>query len=173
MGCKEIFSLARFYPTWKYCNSMIGITLGPRLSLVANGQWLSGEGWIVGYIVSFITLVLLVTSVRGQVLRDPGPLCPGQTATITCDTSGGIRGSNAASWNYNGVLVNTIIPGFSTFPASRNVSGVEFTVLDTEIEFMFLISFVASDRMNGGTLDCVGNGLMSSVTLQVEPATGK
>ena len=114
-----------------------------------------------------------MSSVRGQVLRDPGPLCPGQTATITCDTSGGTQGSDAASWNYNGVQVDTIIPGFSTLPASRSVSGVEFTLLDTEIEFMFLISFVASDRMNGGTLDCVGNGLMSSITLQVEPATGK
>ena len=123
--------------------------------------------------VSFITLVLLVTSVRGEVLRDPGPLCPGQTATITCDTSGGTLGSNGVTWSYNGVLLATIIPGVSTLPASRNVSGVEFTLLDTEIEFMFLISFVAGDRMNGGTLECVGNGLMSTVTLQVEPATGK
>ena len=112
-----------------------------------------------------------MTSVRGQVLRDPGPLCPGLTATIICDISGGTLGSDVASWNYNGVQVATILPGDST--TSRNVSGVEFTLLDTEIEFMFLISFVASDRMNGGTLDCVGNGLMSSVTLQVEPATGK
>ena len=117
--------------------------------------------------------MLLVTSVGGQVLRDPGPLCPGQTVTITCDTSGGTQGSDAVSWNYNGVQVDTIIPGFSTLPANRNVSGVEFTLLDTEIEFMFLISFVASDRMNGSTLECVGNGLMSSVTLKMEPATGK
>ena len=117
--------------------------------------------------------MLLVTSVRGQVLRDPGPLCPGQTVTIICDTSGGTRGSNGVSWSYNGVLLATIVPGTSTLPASRNASGVEFTLLDTEIEFMFLISFVASDRMSGNTLDCVGNGLMSTVTLQVEPVTGK
>ena len=117
--------------------------------------------------------MLLVTSVRGQVLTDPGPLCPGQTVTITCDISGGTLGSNGVSWNYNGVQVATILPGVSTLPASRNVSGVEFTLLDTEIEFMFLISFVASDRMSDMTLDCVGNGLNSSVTLQVEPVTGK
>ena len=121
----------------------------------------------------FITLVLLVTSVRGQVLRDPGPLCPGQTATIICDISGGTLGSNGVTWSYNGVQVATIVPGVSTLPATRSVSGVEFTLLDTEIEFMFLISFVASDRMSGSTLECVGNGLVSSVTFQVEPATGK
>ena len=117
--------------------------------------------------------MLLVTSVRGEVLRDPGPLCPGQIVTITCDISGGTGRSDGVSWNYNEVQVLAVISGVSMLPISRNVSGVEFTLLDTEIEFMFLISFVASDRMSGSTLDCIGNGLMSSVTLQVEPATGK
>ena len=117
--------------------------------------------------------MLLVTSVRGQVLRDPGPLCPGQRVTIICDTSGGTLGSNGVSWNYNETLLATIFPGVSILPASRSASGVEFTLLDTEIEFMFLISFVASVRMNGSRLGCVGNGLINSVTLQVEPATGK
>ena len=38
----------------------------------------------------------LLVSPTGSVLTDPGPLCAGQRATLTCNITGGV----ALDWNY-------------------------------------------------------------------------
>ena len=67
-------------------------------------------------------------------------------------------GSNVLIWSYDVVQVISILPGSTTLPANRVVSGVEFTVLDTQMDTVSQISFVASVMMSGRTLECVGNG---------------
>ena len=58
-----------------------------------------------------------VSPVSGQLLTDPGPLCAGETVTLTCDISGGI-GTNLLTWSYDGVNVVSIVPaGSTTLPA--------------------------------------------------------
>ena len=85
--------------------------------------------------------------------------------TLTCDISGRM-GSNLLSWGYDGVQVISIA---ITLPAIRVVSGVEFTVLDTQMDTVSQISFVAS----GMTLECVGTSQGDSVTIHVDPVVGK
>ena len=115
---------------------------------------------------------VVLLPVSGQILTDPGPLCAGETVTLTCDISGRI-GSNLLIWSYDGVLVISITPGSTTLPAMVVVSGVQFTVLDTQMDTVSQISFVASVMMSGRTLGCSGNGQTRIVTFQVEPIVGK
>ena len=63
--------------------------------------------------------------------------------------------------------VIAIVPGAATLPAIRVVSGVEFTVLDTQTDTVSQISFVASVMMSGRTLQCFGNGQTGTVTFHV------
>ena len=62
-------------------------------------------------------------------------------------------GTNLLSWSFDGVTVISIVtvPGSTTLPAIRVVSGVEFTVLDTQMYTVSQISFVASVMMSGGS----------------------
>ena len=92
--------------------------------------------------------------------------------TLTCDISGGM-GPNHLSWSYDGFAVITIVPGATTLPAIRVVSGVEFTVLDTQMDTVSQISFVASVMMSGRTLECNGNGQTGTVTFHVDPVLGE
>ena len=61
----------------------------------------------------------------------------------------------------------------TTLPAIRVVSGVEFTVLDTLMDTVSQISFVASVMMSGRTLECGGNGQTGIVTFHVDPVVGE
>ena len=92
--------------------------------------------------------------------------------TLTCDISGGM-GSNLLIWVYDGVQVISIVPGATTLPANRVVSGVEFTVLDTQMYTVSQVSSVASVMMSGMTLECVGTSQGVSVTIHVDPVVGK
>ena len=92
--------------------------------------------------------------------------------TLSCDISGGM-GANLLIWSYDGVQVYAIVPGFTTLPAIVVVSGVEFTVLDTQMDTVSQISFVASVMISGRTLECVGNGQTGTVTFHVDPVVGK
>ena len=92
--------------------------------------------------------------------------------TLTCDISGGM-GPNLLSWSYDGVNVLIIVPGATTLPAIRVVSGLRFTVLDTQMDIVSQISFVASVMMSGRTLECVGNGQTGTVTFHVDPVVGE
>ena len=76
-------------------------------------------------------------------------------------------------WSYDGVNVISIVPGATTLPAMRVVSGVEFTVLDTQMDTASQISFVASVMMSGRTLECVGSGQTGTVTFHVDPVVGE
>ena len=88
--------------------------------------------------------------------------------TLTCDISGRM-GTNLLIWGYDGVQVISIAPGATTLPAIRVVSGVEFTVLDTQMYTVSQISFVASIVMSGRTLGCGGNGQTGTVSFHVDP----
>ena len=92
--------------------------------------------------------------------------------TLTCDISGGM-GPNLLMWEYDGVSVISVVPGLTTLPAIVVVSGVEFTVLDTQTDTVSQISFVASVMMSGRTLGCGGNGQTGTVTFHVDPVVGK
>ena len=124
------------------------------------------------YVVLLFALVLLCTPINGQLLTDPGPLCAGETVTLTCDISGSV-GPNLLIWEYDGVQVISIAPGATTLPATRVVSGVEFTVLDTQMDTVSQISFLASVMMSGRTLGCGGNGQTGAVTFHVDPVVGE
>ena len=113
-----------------------------------------------------------VSPVSGQLLTDPGPLCAGETVTLTCDISGGM-GTNLLIWGYDSVGVISIVPEATTLPANRVVSGVEFTVLDTQMDTVSQISFVASVMMSGRTLECGGNGQTGTVTFHVDPVVSE
>ena len=69
--------------------------------------------------------------------------------------------------------VISIALGVTTLPAISVVSGVEFTVLDTQMDTVSQISFVASVMMSGRTLECVGNGQTGTVTFHVDPVVGE
>ncbi len=109
------------------------------------------------------------------VLTDPGPLCTGQTATLTCNITGGTR----INWNYivGGTrgLIPTYDPDIGVSPPTEPVTanGVEFTasVLMTQPQLVSTISFVPSTMMNGGELVCSGfAGVLVSeaITLHVD-----
>ena len=115
------------------------------------------------------------------ILIDPGPLCPGETALLTCTITQGTD----ISWAYNSITITTIIPEFNMLPQSDPylVSGVEFTVTvmsSTSPDLVSQISFVVSATVNGRTLECSGVSTSSGVhavsrtlTLQVEESISK
>ena len=97
---------------------------------------------------------LLLPSISG-LLTDPGPLCPGDMATLTCNLTGGV----AQVWRYNTMAVGVgIIPLAGQVPAvpavPMVVGGVEFrlSLLSTSGTpyLATQIAFVASERMDGG-----------------------
>ena len=109
-----------------------------------------------------LKLVLLVSPVAG-ILTDPGPLCPGERVTLTCDASGGTAGTTLITWLFE---VIAILPGLTTLPANQVVMGVDFSISLSPAELVSNISFVARDMVYGRTLRCVGNGEDESDTFQ-------
>ena len=109
-------------------------------------------------------------------LTDPGPLCPGDMATLTCNFTHGL----SQQWRYNDVNVgDRISPLVNQVPAvpavPMVVDGVEFrlSLLSTR-GVTYLVSqivFVASERMDGGIVEC-GNTLEGSLPV-IETATLK
>ena len=116
-------------------------------------------------------------SSASSVLTDPGPLCPGQTTTLTCNITGGSR----LNWDYDAGTgmrgrIATINPSLDALPSSNPVLvfGVEFTVsllMPTSPHFVSQISFQASAMMTSGVIHCftaVAPAVVDeSVTLQV------
>ena len=112
-------------------------------------------------------------------LTDQGPLCTGQTATLTCNITGG----TTLNWDY---IVDNVIGSIPTYdpiinvfppPDPVTVFGVEFTVtvlMPTSPILVSRISFTASTIMNARILQCsgiVGSMVESeSTTLQVVSA---
>ena len=129
------------------------------------------------YLQAIVTLlsVLLVSPVN-SVSLDSGPLCPGQTAVLTCNVPGG----TTLQWIYNSMLFVTIsgtsVPSSDPIP----VDGVEFTVSllsNTGSDLVSEISFEMSSSINGGILRCSGRNATavgtSEVTLQEENSVGE
>ena len=111
-----------------------------------------------------------------SVSLDSGPLCPGQTAVLTCNVPGGIT----LQWIYNSMEIFTIqgtsVPSSDPIP----VEGVEFTVSllsNTGSDLVSEISFEVSSSINGGVLRCAGLNatavVNSEVTLQKEDSVGE
>ena len=119
--------------------------------------------------------VLLVSPVN-SVSLDSGPLCPGQTAVLTCNIPGGI----SLQWIYNSVQITSILS--SSVPSSDPipVDGVEFTVSllsKTGSDLVSEISFEVSSSINGGVLRCSGVNATAvesrEVSLQEENSVSK
>ena len=116
------------------------------------------------------------------ILIDPGPLCPGETALLTCTITQGTD----LIWTYGDLTprrITTIVPAVNIFPPSGPilVDGVNFTVTvlsSTSPDLVSQISFVVSATVNGRTLECSGvstsSGAVSrTLTLQVEESISK
>ena len=112
------------------------------------------------------------------ILIDPGPLCPGEKALLTCTVTQGTD----LFWSYDSTIITTIIPELNRFPPSGPIleNGVEFTitVLSTSPDLVSQISFVVSATVNGRTLECSGvstssGGVSRTLTLQVEDPISK
>ena len=112
-----------------------------------------------------------------SVSLDSGPLCPGQTAVLTCNVPGGIT----LQWIYNSMVFVTIRPP-NSIPSSDPipVDGVEFTVsLLSNIgsDLVSEISFEVSSSINGRVLRCAGVNATTAesreVTLQEENSVGE
>ena len=121
--------------------------------------------------------VLLVSPVNSIYILDSGPLCPGQTAVLTCNIPGG----SSLQWIYNSYIVFGSVRGF-LFPPSDPilVDGVEFTVSllpNTGSDLVSEISFVVSSSINGGVLSCSGFATTvvesREVTLQEHNSVGE
>ena len=120
---------------------------------------------------------MLLVSPVNSVSLDSGPLCPGQTAVLTCNVPGG----TLLQWIYNSMVIVTIRPPNSV-PSSDPipVDGVEFTVSllsNTGSDLVSEISFEVSSSINGGVLRCSGLNATavgtSEVTLQEENSVGE
>ena len=125
---------------------------------------------------SYSYLSVLLVSPVNSVSLDSGPLCPGQTAVLTCNAPGGI----SLQWIYNSVVIvtisGTLVPSFDPIL----VNGVEFTVSllsNTGSDLVSEISFEVSSSINGGVLRCSGANATavgsSEVTLQEENSVGE
>ena len=118
---------------------------------------------------------MLLVSPVNSVSLDSGPLCPGQTAVLTCNVPGGI----SLQWLYNSMpfvtIQGTSVPSSDPIP----VDGIEFTVSllsNTGSDLVSEISFEVSSSINGGVLTCSGvNAATESVavTLQEENSVGE
>ena len=105
-----------------------------------------------------LAVVSLLPSISG-LLTDPGPLCPGDMATLTCNITGGL----AQQWRYNtmdvGDRISFLTGQVPAVPAvPMVVDGVEFrlSLLSTSGApyLATQIAFLASERMDGGMLEC-------------------
>ena len=112
------------------------------------------------------------------ILIDPGPLCPGETALLTCTITQGTD----LFWSYDSGGIAAIIPAVNISPPSGPIleNGVEFTVtvLSTSPDLVSQIRFVVSATVNGRALECSGvstsSGAVSrTLTLQVEDPISK
>ena len=119
---------------------------------------------------------MLLVSPVNSVSLDSGPLCPGQTAVLTCNVPGG----TLLQWIYNSmvfvIISGTLVPSSDPIP----VDGVEFTVSllsNTGSDLVSEISFEVSSSINGGVLRCSGANATaagsSQVTLQEENSVGE
>ena len=116
-----------------------------------------------------VVFIIVLLSSADSVLIDPGPLCTGQTATLTCN----ITGTSFLGWTYGSDTFLTINTALSN-PVMEVSDTITFTV-STEMSisphFVSHVSFVANESMNGMRVTCdgaTGTGVVrENITLQV------
>ena len=115
---------------------------------------------------------MLSPAVASTILPDPGPLCAGQTAVLTCSVADGVT----IRWRYRDEFVGSVI-SLNERPSSDpvTVGGVQFTLTLSQNNNSLIsqLSFIASLDMDGGVVRCQGtipdNTFPSDeVTLQVD-----
>ena len=67
-----------------------------------------------------LAVVSLLPSISG-LLTDPGPLCPGDMATLTCNITGGL----AQQWRYNTIEIGVAIIPRSGWPGSSSACSAK------------------------------------------------
>ena len=115
---------------------------------------------------------MLSPAVATTTLSDPGPLCVGQTAVLTCSVADGVT----IRWIYRNEFVGSVISLNEPPPPDPvTVGGVQFTLTLSQDNNPLIsqLSFTASPDMDGGVVRCSGgiaDGTFSSdaITLQVE-----
>ena len=114
--------------------------------------------------------VVLSPAVATTTLPDPGPLCAGQTAVLTCSVTDGV----AIEWGYKDGYIGQFL-SLSQPPSPDPVTegGVHFTLTLSQNNNPLIsqLSFTASPDMDGGVVRCTGfSDAFSSdeITLQVE-----
>ena len=115
---------------------------------------------------------MLSPAVATTTLPDPGPLCAGQTAVITCSVADGVN----LRWRYRNEFVGSVISLNEPPPPDPvTVGGVQFTLTLSQNSNPLIsqLSFTASPDMDGGVVRCSGgiaDGTFPSdeITLQVE-----
>ena len=116
--------------------------------------------------------VVLTPAVATTTLSDPGPLCAGQTAVLTCSVADGV----SIEWFYRDVAIGPFIS--PAVPPSSNpvtVGGVQFTrtLSQNSNSLTSQLSFTASPDMDGSVVRCLGESPSDAfsdveITLQVE-----
>ena len=111
----------------------------------------------------------------GRVLIDPGPICIGHTALLTCNVTGGL----AINWIYvtnTGFDYTVFTSSYDPPTFTETVGGVLFTatlLMPTSPHFVSQLSFNASADMNGEAFLCQfahpsGYAIDNRITLQLE-----
>ena len=103
------------------------------------------------------------------VLLDPGPLCAGELAVLTCSVPDG----RFIAWRYDNELAGPIIQSDMPAPSGTfTVLGVEFSLSVLEgnsPDLVSQLSFTASTDMDGLVVLCAGtpsvDGVIGAVTL--------
>lgn len=106
-----------------------------------------------------------------SVLTDPGPLCAGEEAGLTCNITGG----TLLAWDYDSGRLIAIDPVNSPLLAPLTImpGTIAFTVsmlMPTTPHLQSQISFVAVEEMNSRTLTCSGTSSVvveDTITLQI------
>ena len=114
--------------------------------------------------------MLTSPAVATTTLPDPGPLCAGQTAVLTCSVTDGEN----IRWRYRDETVGALLSLSQPPPPDPvTVGGVQFTLTLSQNSNSLIsqLSFTASPDMDGGVVSCTGfSGTFSDdeITLQVE-----
>ena len=122
---------------------------------------------------NYVVVVVLSPAVATTTLPDPGPLCAGQTAVLTCSVADGVT----IRWRYRDEFVGSVISLNEPPPPDPvTVRGVQFTrtLSQNNNPLISQLSFTASPDMDGGVVRCQGgisDGTFPAdgiLTLQVE-----
>ena len=118
---------------------------------------------------------MLSPAVATTTLPDPGPLCVGQTAVLTCSVTDGV----SITWQYrtnsgaSREQVGPVLSPSQADPVTVTLLGIQFTLTLSQSSNPLIsqLSFTASPDIDGGEVRCVGfSDAFSSDerTLQVE-----